>query len=355
MTCCDRETVVYNKESDERVNPQLPDPTIDMSLGDLTLDERLRLHFLPLFEELKSSPSFSEATPLLAHYTSIPVLEAVLRNKEIWLSNPLFMNDVEEVRFGLSEGVNAFHSSTLIDEACLTPARAERLKLQLQGYYQQFDQQHVIDIFIFCLSEHDRADDDGVLSMWRGYGGKGNDAAIVFDTAKLDARDDTPIIIAKVEYASTEMRRQWISQKIRQFADLLLVANVPTDELHIPAYHFFERLKLFALFTKHPGFKEEREWRVVYLPDRDTNHALTSIIDYWIGPRGLEPKLKLKIGPIPRITGGDFSLEKIVHQIILGPTLSNPLAKISIGQMVGKLSPALRSRISASMIPFRSM
>jgi hypothetical protein len=40
--------------------------------------------------------SFPAKRSLLAHYTSIPVLEAILRNNEIWLSNPLFMNDMEE-------------------------------------------------------------------------------------------------------------------------------------------------------------------------------------------------------------------------------------------------------------------
>jgi hypothetical protein len=34
------------------------------------------------------------------------VLEAILRNDEVWLSNPLFMNDMEEVRFGINAGAN---------------------------------------------------------------------------------------------------------------------------------------------------------------------------------------------------------------------------------------------------------
>jgi Protein of unknown function (DUF2971) len=191
--------------------------------------------------------------------------------------------------------------------------------------------------------------------MWRGYGGNGNGAAIVFDAAKINARYDTPIVIAKVEYASTEMRKEWVSQKVGQFAKLLLAANVPDDELYIPAHYFFERLKLFALFTKHPGFKEEREWRVAYLPDRDPNHVLTNMIDYWIGPRGLEPKLKLKIGPIPGIADDDFAPARIVDRIILGPTLSNPLTRISIKKMIEKVRPELKDRISGSTIPFRSM
>jgi hypothetical protein len=52
-----------------------------------------------LWADLAEIPTFSDAKPLSAHYTSIHTLEAILRNKEFWLSNPLYMNDLEEVRF----------------------------------------------------------------------------------------------------------------------------------------------------------------------------------------------------------------------------------------------------------------
>jgi hypothetical protein len=51
---------------------------------------------------------------------------------------------------------------------------------------------------LFCLSEHAKDDTDGRLSMWRGYGGNGNGAAIVFDTAKIAAREESPLVIAHV-------------------------------------------------------------------------------------------------------------------------------------------------------------
>ena len=68
-----------------------------------------------------------------------------------------------------------------------------------------------------------------------------------------------------------ETRKEWVSQKVGQFANYFGRPMCLMMRLYIPAHYFFERLKLFALFTKHPGFKEEREWRVAYLPDRDPN------------------------------------------------------------------------------------
>jgi hypothetical protein len=33
---------------------------------------------------------------------------------------------------------------------------------------------------------------------------------------------------------------------------------------------------MFALFTKHHGFKEEKEWRIVYHPDNDREKKILS-------------------------------------------------------------------------------
>ena len=34
---------------------------------------------------------------LLAHYTSIPIAEEILKNDQLWFSNPLYMNDLGEM------------------------------------------------------------------------------------------------------------------------------------------------------------------------------------------------------------------------------------------------------------------
>jgi hypothetical protein len=66
------------------------------------------------FEHMKT---LLDEKPLLAHYTSVEVLEKIIQNKEIWFSNPLFMNDWEEMRFGMIEGMRAFHQSEAVAQA----------------------------------------------------------------------------------------------------------------------------------------------------------------------------------------------------------------------------------------------
>jgi Protein of unknown function (DUF2971) len=117
----------------------------------------------------------------------------------------------------------------------------------------------VLDIYVFCLSEHVKEDTDGLLSMWRGYGGNGSGAAIVFDTAKLSPPEESPLILAQVHYSTTEKRRNWLRVRIIQFAEILAKSNNSDDKLWLCSYHFFQRLKMFTIFSKHRGFEEEHE------------------------------------------------------------------------------------------------
>jgi len=297
---------------------------------------------------------FPVKTPLLAHYTSLDALEKILENNEVWFSNPLFMNDFEEVNFGVTYGVSAIRESRAIQDALGTSSRFSAFISSLEDHVNYFAQNELFDTYVFCLSEHDRSDRDGRLSMWRGYGGNGGGAAIIFDTAQFSSINASPLIVAKVEYASTAVRRQYFSELATATARIIAQHTIPDTLLTVGASAVFERIKMAALFSKHDGFKEEQEWRIVYLRGRDNEGHLTSMQNYFNGTRGVEPKLKLKIEPIEAVTAPDFSLGKIVHSILLGPTTSSPLAIRSVTRMlevVGK--PELIERLVASTIPYR--
>jgi hypothetical protein len=106
--------------------------------------------------------------------------------------------------------------------------------------------------------------------------------------------------------------------------------------------------------TKHAGFSEEREWRVMYDPERDSAGALKPFQHFHIGDRGVEPKLKYKIGHLANVSAPDLALERILNRIILGPSISSALAKRSVERMleiVGK--PHFKGLLRTSGIPLR--
>src|SRR4051794_20033129 len=162
-------------------------------------DEELAARFLPLYEGQNDFPELLDRRPLLAHYTSIQTLEKIMRDGELWLSNPLFMNDLEEMRFGMNEGRRLFAEHVAVDDAAGSPQRAFALRLFYRHYFEEFEAKHAINIYVFCLSEHDAGNNDGLLSMWRAYGGQGNGAAIVFDTSFISQEHkDSPLLFARV-------------------------------------------------------------------------------------------------------------------------------------------------------------
>lgn len=179
-------------------------------------------------------------------------------------------------------------------------------------------------------------------------------AALVFDTSKIEVTDNSPLMVARVHYASTEARLQWLEDLVQRFAALLDATSVPDDQLHVPAYFLFERIKLFALFSKHDGFREEQEWRVVYAPDRDEGGKLSSMFHYSLGPRGAELRLRLKIAPLQGVSDAQMSLSRLLDRIILGPSISSLLASKAVIRMLDSVGKSnLSDRVVTSLIPFR--
>ena len=217
----------------------------------------------PLFDQLYQRSIVNLATieerpPLLADYTSLEVLEKIMANNEISFSNPLFMNDLQEVRFGMLEGLKAFNEFALTPhflEACGgSQEKVEMIYTAFHAYFMQFDAEHVLDVYVFCLSEHDPNNLDGVLSTWRGYGANGAGAALVFKTDLLTYNADSPLLFAKVVYASEQQRIQWVKATFSDCAAVLKEHAIPADKLHHVAQHMFTLMKLYALVSKHHGF-----------------------------------------------------------------------------------------------------
>lgn len=308
-----------------------------------------------LHSDISPESELPHAAPLLAHYTSLINLENILSNNEVWLSNPLDMNDLEEVRFGVNSGMDILQFHRGLREVLETDIRRNAFYQALDNSYQEYGSEHVLDLYIMCFSVHDPiAHIDGRLSMWRGYGMNGRGAAIVFDTSKVAILDDSPLALAPVHYATPQERRAKIEGKIDEVVQFFRNNRIPDEYLRGCADALFKRICLFAIFSKHNGFLEEQEWRLVYFKDRDPNKHLEPFLSYFNGPSGLQPKLKLPTRPIPGVIHDGFQLTDIIHSIIIGPTSSSLLTRRSAERMLDKADKSvLKGRLRMSEIPFR--
>lgn len=309
-----------------------------------------------LWSDISEMHSDGTLRPCLAHYTSVSTLEKIIANQEIWLSNPLFMNDREELRFGMTEGAFTFNNSQALKSSC-SATSYQKLVGFFNHFFDEFAVTNAFDTYVACFSECHADDVDGRLSMWRGYGADGGGAAIVIDTSRFVPLDNSPLQVGKVAYRTTADRRQWITTTINKLAQSLSQAatSLSDAELRLIAFHWIERLKVFSLLTKHVGFSEEKEWRIFYLREHDKTDLLAEMMTYAVTSNGAEPKLKLKIQPVPGVIGDDVSIPKLLHRIILGPSISTSLAAASVRRILEKNGMAqLASTVTPSSIPYRA-
>src|SRR5258705_3443492 len=167
-------------------------------------------------------------------------MESILRTSEVWFSNPLFMNDMQEMRSGLQEGTRFFsNKEPLLKAGGGSMKRADILQQLYFHYFRHFDEQQAFDTYVFCLTEHDPNDDDGLLSMWRGYGQHGNGAALVFDPSKLTLVPSSPLIFGKVSYVTNEKRTEQVDALMNEWVALTEKLALPDDKLHLAAYVAF--------------------------------------------------------------------------------------------------------------------
>lgn len=294
--------------------------------------------------------------PRLAHYTRTENVLNIIKNRSLWMSNPLNMNDYQEVVGGLF-----FTLRYLTNERYMPPFfQAEKERRLLIGEFERlmksYGETHAFDLYVGCFSAHDDGDfPDGKLSMWRGYGDNGLGAAIAFDTKEIKILPRSPLILAEVSYVNDSERADFVREKLEQLSSFLQEKNLDERGIAESFAIFFKRILIASIFSKHKGFEEEREWRLIYLPDLDLSNELRSMFGTAHTTEGLQPKLKLKLSKENPIFGDDFEMDDFIYKIMIGPRVNSPLNIFAMErelELIGR--DKLKTRLVASSIPYRS-
>ena len=281
-----------------------------------------------------------------------------MMHDEIWFSNPLLMNDYQEVRFGLSEGtriVSVLKEDPAVLHILKETANVEMAMQAFSNALQSFDINHLFDVYVFCLSKYDfQHQPDGKLSMWRGYGANGQGAALVFNTSFLKLALDSPLFFGKVKYGTAAERAQQIEALFRRCIDLANHMPNTNQTLHFIGQQMFQVAMYHSLLSKHPGFSEEEEWRIIYMPDRDTKGLMKDRLGYFRRGNSIEPKLRFPIKPLELEPRETWTFDSILDRIVLGPTHASALAVRSAKRMLERLDkPSFAAKIWFSEIPYR--
>lgn len=251
----------------------------------------------------------------LAYYTTAATAYSIIRNCELWMRNTSTMNDYREVEHGFD----------CLNAAIKSP-EGEALKSAIDQFFPDLTQQAIDhfngwlphirqDTYITCVSEHfTHEDNNGRLSMWRAYGGNSG-VALVFKPDALFKPKNVGVYVSPVAYW-TQVRVQQemalIAARVRESAAIISAAD-PTLIRNV----LFNMFRFAVLCTKHPGFAEEREWRLINCPALEKSPLLQQTIEVVRGTPQLVQHIRMK--DLPEYGIHDVTLAALLDRIIIGP------------------------------------
>lgn len=230
------------------------------------------------------------------------------------------MNDFKEIEYGMEclnatwSGVAGAQLQQLLDQ--VFPGLSKRLVDVFNSWLPHFRS----ETYLVCLSEHlDVEDNIGRLSMWRAYGGDNGVALVLRNTAFTSAGGDLGASTSPVAYMSV---REFEDEFAKLYNSLNgqrnYLAELGEERLLATC---FQALRMAVLCTKHPGFSEELEWRVIHSPTQQPSEQLRESIEVVRGVPQKVFRIPLEVMP----NGLDLSPDALIDRVIIGPT-SHPLA-----------------------------
>lgn len=257
---------------------------------------------------------FDDGTWKVAHYTSAENALNIIRGKTIWLRNAALMNDFLEISYGRS-CIAEVLANRLSHLQLVLQSKHPGLAEEIVTWLSEVETVATNHTYLTSFAEHNQDDYLGKLSMWRAYGGPIAGAAIIFNTEVFQSDNDQINVFAHpVTYGADAFAEHFQNMLniLLQSQDLL--AQVPRESAKSVIFH---SLRDLMLTTKHPGFREEQEWRIIHSPSLFASafvqHEIVSVAGI---PQAV---YKVPLEDRPGLNMPELNLDKIIHKVIVGP------------------------------------
>lgn len=323
-------------------------------------EETSALNSIPKFREVAFAPlrhRFDEAKlhgRSFVHYTSASNAMRILKDEAVTLRSTPFMNDFSEIRYGENLVRNSvFQQSSFRFQSVLEGIRIGLAQLVIR-YFEEYGRFRAFETYMLCISEHgsDIVDEDdfGRLSIWRAYGGDTNVALVMNSAPFLQESDALRAYSYPVHYKDQAQFSQLIDEWLTGLEAVQNdVSELPIEELARVLAYF---LHVLTISTKHPGFAEEREWRIVYEPNiQKSQHMKEDYIEIHGIPQRVF-KFGLKNIPDEQFTGVEPN--EILERLIIGPSSYPwPMREAFVEQMTRAKIESASEKVWVSDIPIR--
>lgn len=181
----------------------------------------------------------------LYHYTSKTGFLGIIKNKTLWASEILFMNDSKEskIPYEIFEELLSLEKKSDVKEKL----KKENVTFDFNDFYKSFE-----GFGYYVISFSEKKDD---LNQWRLYGDNASGMCIEFNSCyllkTLNECNQNKIELKKCIYNKNEQ-----IHRIQKLIDSIKFEN-------IPIYSVIPKLLKLSTYFKHESFKDEQEWRIV--------------------------------------------------------------------------------------------
>lgn len=310
------------------------------------LEQILMPHLAEGKERLKSNGN------KFVHYTTAENALNIIKSKVLWMRSPTCMNDYMEISHGHGLLVKYFQNKEKRQSFISSIDKYENgLGETILNEFDKWWGQIRHDTFIASISEYSPDEKKhGRLSMWRAYGDQEGKAALILNNPEEPSPNLGVILSPAAYYTPDELENDldFISSSISENID-----SLKSLQRESVSGTIITSLIIYALCLKHPGFKEEKEWRLIFLPNMLPNNSWVKRAVESIGgiPQVIY-KMPLENSEELNITG--LNLAEVLDYVLIGPT-EYPLVQFDafLETLKKESIPEAHNKVVISDIPLR--
>ncbi|MBW7836668.1 MAG: DUF2971 domain-containing protein [Sphingomonadales bacterium] len=323
-------------------------------MGDEPDYSKLEEIFFPF--SLNEKQKIINSNNKFVHYTSAENALKIIDTREFWMRNALCMNDYSEINYGL-QLLNSYFRDEQKRNKFFEVLMACGVNYDIINIViKKFDDSSLFirfETYVSCFSVHDtkNEDDVGRLSMWRAYGRTPARVALVLNSALFFGESDAlEAYLFPVSYSDTVFFNELNN----------IVSNMENNRDYIKSINpgiiaeCIYRVFLFGITcTKHKGFSEEQEWRVLHFPEIWKSEVLKPDV---VTIDGAPQKIfKIPLADIPDEGLVGVELPSLIDRIIIGPSLNPwPIQGAFIHALMKAGVHDAAERVFVSEIPLRT-
>lgn len=316
------------------------------------IGDELERIFVPLAYSKRKK--MHDENRLFVHYTSAENAVKILTSKRLWLRNARCMNDYSEAYFGHQQLVRIFQNEELkADFVSALASYGEDTGNRVLKHFDEWWKNIQFNTFISSISEHELLENvHGRLSMWRAYGGNSAKAALVLRVPLVPGRvAGLRLLLSPVEYFNCEEAEFEFRNALRSIRDNEDILTKVDPNLVFNMAFFM--LVLAALCLKHKGFSEEKEWRIIYLPQALPSDNIERGVEVIGGIPQIVYKIPLENNVEKQIDG--VSIPDLIERVIVGPSVyPMPIFDAFSNILLDAGIPDPGARLVVSDIPLRT-